>query len=234
MPEDTTAQLDTTESQTEETTEEETEQTSTEGTQEEKEEKKPSPSETVPIGRFNEVWGQMRRFERLASQLLEEKKADLDKVSQPTPKEEVIDFDNMTPKQLVELVEKRAEKRAQEIVEKTLGPMQQKTQAKEINASIGAAQAKYPDFWDYKDDMIELANAHPTLNAEEVYLLASGQKGLAGDKLLGRLKSKIDQTKRGLTERRSSPASRQGKVEKYGTVREGVLAAAKELGYNVE
>ena len=194
---------------------------------------KPRGSGTVPEARFNEVWGQMRRFERLASQLLEERK-DLMAQKQPAPEEKPIDFDNMTPKQLVEYVESRAEKRAQEILDKTVGPMQERNNAKEVRESILQASVKYPDFEQYIQDMIPIANAHPTLNAEEVYLLASGQKGAAGDKILTRLKEKVAQKKNALTEHRSSPASRQGKVQKFSSVREGALAAAKELGFDVE
>lgn len=230
-------QEEATESQTAEKEEEKEEEEVIEETssEEEKEklEQKPKVSGTVPTTRFNEVWGQMRRLERLASQLLEERK-DFMQQKAPPKQEEEVNFDNMTPKQLVEYVESRAEKRAQEILEKTITPFQERTRAKEVSDSINQAIVKYPDFLSYKDDMIDLANAHPTLDAEEVYLLASGRKGEAGGKILSRLKDKVAQKKSALTEHRSSPASRQGKVQKFSTIREGALAAARELGFDVE
>ena len=193
---------------------------------------KKKTSETVPIQRFNEVWGQMRRLERLSQQLLEERKSFTEQsTKKPEPEP---DYDQMTPKELVGHITQQVGRVIDDRLSKTLTPLQEDRRLEQATASITHAASKYPDFWDFKEQMIEVAERHPTLSAEQAYLLASGNKGAAGDKILDDLQTRIKKKKQALTEKRSSPVSRQTKERQFGSVREGALAAAKELGFDVE
>ena len=220
-----------------ESTEQEVVTSEEEGEQSEEEpgkkpEFKPSSPKTVPIERFNEIYGQMRRLDRLAMQLLEERK------TQPaTPRREPEvdpDYDSMTPKQLVEYIRKSNRRDLEEVLSQTLVPMQERDKARIASDSLSKAAAKYPDYWEHREPMIEMAEKHPELDAEEVYLLVAGKKGIAGDKIMTRVKEKVEQKKSALTTRRSSPASKTTTPQGFKTVREGALAAAKELGFDVE
>lgn len=48
-----------------------------------------------------------------------------------------------------------------------------------VQTQIAAAASKFPDFWDYKQDMISLANVNPALTAEQAYHLAKSTKAPA-------------------------------------------------------
>jgi hypothetical protein len=223
------------ESQTAETSEQEQEEKEqVPEVQEEEEKKEPEKirqqSRTVPIERFNEVYGNMRRLERLATQLLDEKKAERAK-----PKENEVepDYDSMTPKELVTYIRKVQKQDLREALDETLTPMKEQTQLRAAQESIEYAANKYKDFFSYKPEMIELADRYPNLDAESLYLIASGKKGAAGEHIMQRLKDKVTQKKNALTEHRSSAASRQTTQKEFKSVREGALAAAKELGYDV-
>lgn len=229
------------ESQTSETSgqeqEEQKEQVSEQQEQEEVEEPEKGPekirqsSKTVPLERFNEVYGQMRRLERLATQLLEEKK-----VERAQPKKEVEpepDWDSLTPKEFAAEVRKRNRQDFQEILDQSLTPIKESTQLDAAKRSIDFAATKYKDFFDFKPEMIELADQYPNLDAESLYLIAAGKKGAAGEHIMQKLKDKVTQKKNALTERRSSGASRTTTQKEFKNVRDGALAAAKELGYDV-
>ena len=181
--------------------------------------------------RFNEVYGQMKRLDRLALQLLEERKTQKPEKREP---EEEPDYNSFTPKQLVDYVRKTNRRDMEEVLSKTLTPLQEQAKTRAASDSISRASAKYKDFFDYRESMIEIAERHPTLDAEEVYLIASGKKGEAGEKIMTRVKEKVEQKKNALTTRRSSLAPKITTSQGFKTVREGALAAAKELGFNID
>lgn len=193
---------------------------------------KPGSPRTVPIERFNEIYGQMRRLDRLAMQLLDERKTQKP-VEKREPEVEP-DYDSFTPKQLVDHIRKTTRQDLKEVLAETLTPMQERDKVRAASDSISQAASKYADFFDYRDVMIEVAERHPQLDAEEVYLIASGKKGPAADKIMARVKEKVEQKKNALTTRRSSLSPKLTKSQSFKSVREGALAAAKELGYDVE
>jgi hypothetical protein len=48
-----------------------------------------------------------------------------------------------------------------------------------VQTQIATAATKFPDFWDYKQEMIGLANVNPALTAEQAYHLAKSTKAPA-------------------------------------------------------
>lgn len=63
------------------------------------------------------------------------------------------------------------------VQEKSIKPIMDVIVTKEVQSQINTVSAKYADFWDYQKDMVALANANPSLNAEQVYHLAKSMKG---------------------------------------------------------
>lgn len=92
------------------------------------------------------------------------------------------DLDDLTLESLprARFAEYIAEKTMRHMEKTVVKPLQQRleqvtasTTQSQLQAAVKEAQAKYPDFMEYKDAMIGLANRHPTLNPEELYLLAN-------------------------------------------------------------
>src|SRR5690606_9264493 len=94
------------------------------------------------------------------------------------PEEPEPDFSQMSPKELVDWVVQKVEAR--------IAPrVQQLTQSQELlqaQAEIQAAKEKYPDFMQYRDQMIAIARQFEKrgvrITAEEAYLMAKGQAAL--------------------------------------------------------
>ena len=60
--------------------------------------------------------------------------------------------------------------------EKLFTPIVQNIVSEKVQSQIAAATAEFPDFWDYKQDMIDLSNANPALTAKQVYHLAKASR----------------------------------------------------------
>lgn len=94
------------------------------------------------------------------------------------PEEPEPDFSQMSPKELVDWVVQKVEAR--------IAPrVQQLTQSQELlqaQAEIQAAKEKYPDFMQYRDQMIAIARQFEArgvrITAEEAYLMAKGRAAL--------------------------------------------------------
>jgi hypothetical protein len=61
------------------------------------------------------------------------------------------------------------------MLNQVITPMQQNTQVKEALDQVKEATRKYPDFVEYKDQMIAIARRNPNISAEEAYHAAKGQ-----------------------------------------------------------
>jgi hypothetical protein len=86
-----------------------------------------------------------------------------------------VDLDSMSNKDLVEYILSSV----RGMLNQTIVPLKQEAQVTAAMQQVKEAAAKYPDFWDYRDEMIRLARAHPTLTAEEAYHLAKSRANRA-------------------------------------------------------
>jgi len=60
--------------------------------------------------------------------------------------------------------------------EKLFNPIVQNIVSEKVQNQIAEASTEFPDFWDYKQDMIALSNANPALTAKQVYHLAKASR----------------------------------------------------------
>jgi hypothetical protein len=106
----------------------------------------------------------------------------------PTPEPEeaelsAADLEALPRAQFAEYIANRTIKHMEKTVVKPLKEQLQQvtlnTSNVEIRTAVEAAKAKYPDFMDYKDDMIALARTHTSLPPEDLYLLARTKSGKA-------------------------------------------------------
>lgn len=98
--------------------------------------------------------------------------------SQGTQREEEIDFDTASQKDLVEYIEGKIS----QIVDSRVGEVDSKLQKQEHETKvtqykdqIGKLSKQYPDFWGYQNEMMQVAKQYPNLGPEEVYHLAKGK-----------------------------------------------------------
>lgn len=84
------------------------------------------------------------------------------------PEESEIDFNNLKPEQIIEhFVEKKLEERFKERID----PIAQDFYQQKAEASIQRVREKYPDFDEYKTNVSEYLNDHPTLVGDEKTLI---------------------------------------------------------------
>lgn len=98
---------------------------------------------------------------------------------QPEPEPE-FDPDTASQRELVEYVTKKVanliEQRVGE-VDKQVKRQEYESQYEKAQREVQEAMKKYPDFSNYRTDMIEIAKKHPNISAEEAYLLAKAKAG---------------------------------------------------------
>lgn len=66
---------------------------------------------------------------------------------------------------------------AAQAVSADLGPRVDKQEVEAATRDVQAAAVKYEDFFTYRREMLQLSRAHPTLEAEDLYLMASRYAG---------------------------------------------------------
>ena len=102
---------------------------------------------------------------------------------QPKPQPQLepepeFDPDTASQKELVEYVTKKVanliEQRIGE-VDKQIKRQEYETQYEKAQREVQEAMRKYPDFNNYRVDMIEIAKKHPNISAEDAYLLAKAR-----------------------------------------------------------
>jgi hypothetical protein len=184
-------------------------------------------AETIPLQRFNEVYGRMKELERTLLEVAKEGR-------RPAPQQQQVvpppDFDTMTNAELANYIMTQVGTKVGDIINKTVMPVQSQVEADRTARDIQATASKYPDFWDHREKMIALAERHPTLTAEEAYHLASGNPTALKKSIAQRVNAQVAKKKAARTEMRSSPAEKVAENTQYKTVREAGLAAAKKLG----
>ena len=91
------------------------------------------------------------------------------------------------------------------VVEDQIKPVTSKLTQVEFNQLVDAVARRHPDFWDYKDQMIEIAKQNPNMHPEAAYKLAK----------FGQLESKVSTLEESL---------------KTGKAREGASASSERPG----
>ena len=100
---------------------------------------------------------------------------------QPQPEPEPdFDPDTASQRELVEYVTKKVanliEQRVGE-VDKQVKRQEYESQYEKAQREVQETMRKYPDFGNYRMEMIEIAKRHPNISAEEAYLLAKAKAG---------------------------------------------------------
>ena len=212
-----------------------------ESTEAEPEEEPSEPEErgrskkTVPLERFNKVYGKMKQMER-AMEFMNQRFLQMQQQPPvtPPPQQEVKlpDFESMTNKDLALWVIDVLGKKVDSTIEQRINPVISESRQEKANREVADCAKRHSDYMDYADEMVSIANKYPQLGAEEVYRIAKG--GDDGKKVVRsvakRAKEKIDLKKKAVTEKRSSPSEKTGEKTEFKTVREAALAAAAKLG----
>ena len=100
---------------------------------------------------------------------------------QPQPEPEPdFDPDTASQRELVEYVTKKVanliEQRVGE-VDKQVKRQEYESQYEKAQREVQETMRKYPDFGNYRMEMIEIAKRHPNISAEDAYLLAKAKVG---------------------------------------------------------
>lgn len=104
---------------------------------------------------------------------------------------EKVDWDSLSNTQLAEKLpevisgpmksffEEHMKSATQPLIDKIarLEQAQQSNEGEKITNQIKGVQKQYPDFDSYRTDMVALANQHPSLDAESLYILAKKKNG---------------------------------------------------------
>lgn len=209
-------------------TEEVEDETTQETTQEEEEiEEDTGPPKSIPYKRFAEVYGRYKELERLTTALLAEKQKE---PSREAPKAELPDFDTMTQGEVAKWTLGAVAQLIDQKLSQTVGPMQESAAVKDAMVDIEKTASKHKDFWNHYETMHSLSLKHPSLSAEQLYLLASGNRKDLARVVTQDLKDRVAQKKAARTEMRSTSSGKQTEVKTYKNTREAALDIAKKLG----
>ncbi len=189
------------------------------------------PSKFIPKRRFDEVYGESKQKDRVIEYL-----TGLLKQTQQTPAPEkevpetLPDFEEMTNKELALWMVNKLGDKIDKTISSKVSPVLEQSELERATRDIDQTARKYQDYFDYRDEMINIAKRHPSLNAEEVYRLAKGDKEAVAKSVTQRMKQKVQQKKNAKVEKHSSPAAKMDTKKEYKTVREAALAVAEKLG----
>jgi hypothetical protein len=198
----------------------------------EEEEAQVPEAKSVPLARFNEVYGKMRQLERAIEILQKDKET-------PVPKKkEMPNFDEMSEAAKAQWLLDSVAELVDGKISAKIGPVMSKAELEAANRDVQETAKRHPDYADYGPLMIDIANRHPNLNAEEVYQLTVGlnpkKKGAVDKKnLLDRAKKAKDKValkKKANVEKRSSAREKLSEKIEYKGVRDAGIAIAEKLG----
>lgn len=100
------------------------------------------------------------------------------------------DFLAFTVDQIVEKISPEIKKTHDRVDE-----MDNETRTSNVQSQIKHMEDNHPDFWDWKQEMGEVAKRNPTLNAQEVHQLARANDPKKADELDEKYKSEEDKDK---------------------------------------
>lgn len=96
-----------------------------------------------------------------------------------------IDFETASQKEIADYVMNKVNQLVEERVgevNKKVSSQEYKTQYGEVQREVGELEKQYPDFWNYQQDMVGIAQKYPNMRPKEVYLLAKGQRDAGNPK----------------------------------------------------
>lgn len=100
-------------------------------------------------------------------------------------RESEIDFETASQKEIADYVMNRVNQLVEERVgevNKKVSNQEYKAQYQGIQQEVGELEKQYPDFWNYQQDMVDIAQRYPNMRPKEVYLLAKGQTELGSSR----------------------------------------------------
>lgn len=139
-----------------------------------------------------EVFALMRARQAGKQVRIVEGDATNDGANQGNQQQGVDDFDDaalegMSRKEMMGAVLKSVTKQLDNFFKTRSQPLEQRLGQLENTANtvvqertqqaVTTTAAKYPDFWTFKDQMIQLSQRHPSLDAEELYMMAKAKSG---------------------------------------------------------
>jgi len=192
--------------------------------EEEVEEETPEPK-SVPISRFNKVYREMKEMERYLQAMVTEREQLLTELRRgPKEVEPEVDWDAMTPGEMANKIQQNTTKTIEEVVtavmQREIAPMKSNLSLEAARKDMSVTAEKYEDYWDYKEPMIEIANAHPDLTAEEVYFLASRNPKKVKESVTKRMNETIKKKKKAITEKHSSPSTTTAVQKRFTSVKD--------------
>jgi hypothetical protein len=102
--------------------------------------------------------------------------ADKDKkANTPQPKKEQPDFEKMNMGEIVSHIKEEvgaAISASQEVAKEKIGELRNMVEAIIVSGDVDKVAGKYPDFYDYRESMVDLSKKQPQLGAESLYKLA--------------------------------------------------------------
>lgn len=132
--------------------------------------------------RDNEV---MQTILKTLEELRDKQPAQGPQKSVPTPEEllKMLEEDRGTqppvgrgPKDLEEMTMSELAQYIFEVVQREVAyPLMQKVEVLRVNQEVDKCEKKYPDFWDYRQEIWQIASNNPSLSIEQAYLLAKSQ-----------------------------------------------------------
>ena len=121
---------------------------------------------------------------------------------------EGFNFDEATPKEIVSYLEKKYKGDLEKVVGELsgkIGEMEEKIGLALAQIDIELTSQKYPDFWDYRDRIIKIAEENPTWNAERCYKQAKMEVLLEQEQKRKEMAKKAEQERKLLSEKGGVP-----------------------------
>ena len=81
--------------------------------------------------------------------------------------------EDLSPQEMIDYLEAKMEGR----IAAAIQPIANNQIVAQAQQQVAAASGKYTDYWDYKDEMLQIAQRHPTITADEAYWMAKGRGG---------------------------------------------------------
>jgi hypothetical protein len=93
------------------------------------------------------------------------------------PEDDDGDLETLSRAQFANVIGKRFLKAVEAVVKplsEQIGAIDARTTAQQIGASVQELQSKHKDFWEWRDEMLSLANEHRGMPPAKLYVLARG------------------------------------------------------------
>ena len=109
----------------------------------------------------------------------------------PSPDE----LETMSRRELLDLIERKLERRVEERVGKVLQEVQSvraRTEEEKVLQEISQLEKQHPDFWEWRDEMIKIAQEMPGISPRRAYLLAKQENPKKAEELAAKYQRKDD------------------------------------------